>query len=307
MNGRLFFLEKKMVTIRRQQEPFVRENFSSTACRTVALIVCALYFAGPQLSAAAEPEDWHPYLEHKFSLDLGIFYPDRELDLRVNGSLVGDNVEIDFDKRRQIKTADVIFSTQFSWRIGEKWALIGQFFDSTDYASVVLEEDIEWENVVFGAGSNAAVGSKFTLTRMFFGRHLEMGRSHDIGIGGGIHWLSIGAFIEGEIIINGAPAAARRSVSAEAPLPNIGAWYRYSVSPRWALRARVDLLSADVGMYDGLLLNVAVGVNYRALEHFGIGLNYNYLKLDIGIDKSDWRGNFQTVYDGVYVYASFYY
>lgn len=28
---------------------------------------------------------------------------------------------------------------------------------------------------------------------------------------------------------------------------------------------------------------------------------------DIGIDKSDWRGDIETIYDGVYVYASFYY
>jgi hypothetical protein len=90
-------------------------------------------------------------------------------------------------------------------------------------------------------------------------------------------------------------------------LPNIGAWYKYSISRRWALRARLDLLSANVGNYDGLMLNSAVGVNFKPFEHFGIGLNYNYFKLDVGIDKSDWRGDIETVYDGIYVYVSYYY
>jgi hypothetical protein len=90
-------------------------------------------------------------------------------------------------------------------------------------------------------------------------------------------------------------------------LPNIGAWYKYSISPRWALRTRFDLLSADVGDYDGLLLNVALGVNFQAFEHFGIGVNYNYFELDVSIDKSGWRGNIETTYEGFYVYASFYY
>jgi hypothetical protein len=117
----------------------------------------------------------------------------------------------------------------------------------------------------------------------------------------------MGAFIEGEVLINGTPTASRRSVSEGAPLPNIGAWYKYSISPRWALTTRLDLLSANVGDYDGLLVNVALGVNFQAFEHFGIGLNYNYFELDVSIDKSGWRGNFETTYEGAYLYASFYY
>ncbi len=266
-----------------------------------------LCFAAPQLTDAAESEDLHPYLERGFSLDLGVFFPDRELDLRVNGSLVGDNDEIDFDQRRRVKRGDEIFSAEVSWRFRGRWSVVGQYFKSEDSNRAVLGEDIEWGDVVFGAGSNAAVGTNFSLTRIFFGRQLNTGKSHDVGIGGGLHLFDIGAFIEGTILINGTPSSARRSVSSDALLPNISAWYKYSISPRWALRARFDLLSADVGDYDGLLLNVALGVNFRAFEHVGFGLNYNYFELDVGIDKSDWRGDFETIYDGVYVNASFYY
>ncbi len=275
--------------------------------RTTILVVYVLCFAGPQLAVAAESEDLHPWLERGFSLDLGVFYPDRELDLRVNGTLTGINDEIDFDKRRQLETADEVFSGEMSWRFRGRWSLVGQYFNSADTYRAVLEEDIEWGDVVFGAGTNAAVGFDFSLTRIFFGRQLNTSETHNVGIGGGIHWLHIGSFAEGTILINGTPSTARRSVSAEAPLPNIGAWYIYSISPRWALRTRLDLLSADVGDYDGLMLNVALGVNYQAFEHFGLGLNYNFFKLDVGIEKSDWRGDIEIVYDGVYLYASFYY
>ncbi len=55
------------------------------------------------------------------------------------------------------------------------------------------------------------------------------------------------------------------------------------------------------------MVNVAVGLNFQAFEHVGFGLNYNYFELDIGVNKSNWRGNIETTYDGVYVYASVYY
>jgi hypothetical protein len=272
-----------------------------------AVLVSMLCFAAPQLTIAAESDDLHPWLERGFSLDLGVFYPDRELDLRVNGTLTGINDEIDFDGRRQLESADEVFSGEMSWRFRGRWSLVGQYFNSSDTYGAVLEEDIEWGDVVFGAGTNAAVGFDFSLTRIFFGRQLNTSENHNVGIGGGLHWLHMGAFVEGTILINGTPSTARRSVSAEAPLPNIGAWYIYSISPQLALRTRVDLLSADVGDYDGLMLNVALGVNYQAFEHFGLGLNYNFFKLDVGIDKSDWRGDLEIEYDGFYVYASFYY
>ncbi len=277
------------------------------ACRTATLVVCVLCFAVPRLTLAAESEDVHPFLERGFSLDVGVFFPDRKLDVRVNGSIAGINEEIDFDTGFQLGNADETFAAELTWRFRGKWSVVGQYFKSSDSASAVLQEDIEWGDVVFGAGSNAAVGSDFSLTRIFFGRQLDTSKSHDFGIGAGLHWLEMGSFIEGTILINGTPTTSRRSVREGAPLPNIGAWYKYSISPRWALRTRLDLLSADVGDYDGLLLNVALGVNFQAFEHFGVGVNYNYFELDVSINKSGWRGNIETTYDGIYVYASFYY
>jgi hypothetical protein len=277
------------------------------AYRPARLVVCLFWFAFSQLTVAAETEKNHAYLERQFSLDLGIFYPDRKLDLRVNGSVPGFKDEIDFDEGLGLKNAHDIFSGQVSWRFRDRWSVTGQYFRATDGSRVVLEEDIEWGNVVFNAGSFAAAGSDFSLSRIFVGRRFDTGERHEIGVGGGIHWLHIGAYIAGEILINGTPVSARRAVSEEAPLPNIGIWYDYSISPRWAFRSRFDLLSADVGDYDGLMVNASIGVNYQAFEHLGIGLNYNYFELDVTIDKSNWKGNVETIYEGVYVYASLYF
>jgi hypothetical protein len=217
-----------------------------------------LCFTAPKLTFAEDSEDVHPYLENGFSLDLGVFYPDKQLDLQVNGSVAGINEEIDIDESLRLKRGDETFSTQLSWRFGGRWSVIGQYFRSSDGRRAVLEEDVEWGDVVFDAGSFAAIGHDFSLTRIFIRRHLNTSERHEIGIGAGIHWLHIGAFIEGQILINGTPVSATRTISEEAPLPNIGVWYDYSISPRWALRSRFDLLSADVGDYDGVMVNVAL-------------------------------------------------
>jgi hypothetical protein len=283
------------------------DNSKSMTYGTSSLVAAILCLATPQLTVAEDSEGLHPFLVRGFSLDLGIFYPDRQLDLAVNGTVTGIGDEIHFDEGVRLDNADNTFAAELAWRYRGRWSIVGQYFKSTDSAMAVLEEDIKWGDVVFGAGSNAAVGSQFSLTRIFFGRQLNTSKFHDVGIGAGLHWLHIGAFIEGEILINGTPEGARRSVSVEAPLPNIGVWYKYSMSPRWAFRTRLDLFSANIDEYDGILMNVGFGVNYQAFEYFGIGVNYNYFELDVKINKSDWRGNIETIYDGVYVNASFYF
>ena len=268
------------------------------------LISIALLAIGLIGVAAADEDDLHPLLTSGVSIDVGIFYPDRELDLSVNGRL-NVNDPIDFDTGFSLGNADEVFSGEMAWRFRNRWSFLAQYFKSSDSSTATLKQDIEWGDVVFGAGTSATVGTSLSLTRLFVGRDLAIqDKHHDFGIGGGVHWLSINAFIEGSIIEDGDLTFTRNSATTEGPLPNLGVWYRYSISPRWAFRSRFDILKADVGRYDGLLLNGSLGVNFQAFEHFGIGAAYNYFELDVKVDQSDWRGQIEMIYEGAYVYIS---
>ena len=41
-------------------------------------------------------------------------------------------------------------------------------------------------------------------------------------------------------------------------------------------------------------------------DWLGIGVNYNYVELDVGVDGDNWRGEIATRYDGIYVYIGAY-
>ena len=265
------------------------------------------FVAGTQVLHAQETADVHPYLTQKFFLDTGIYFPDRNLRVSVAGPVTGPNDPIDLEGQFGLDRSDETFSLNFGWRFGKKWDLGAQYFESSGARGAVLGEDIEWNDIVFGQGTNVIAGQDFRLIRMFFGRKFESSERQSIGVGAGIHWLELGVFIEGDIIVNGGGNPFRReSVVAEMPLPNIGAWYMYSVSPNWAVKARVDWFSAEVGDYDGELINASLGMNYQMFEHFGVGVSYNFVDLDVTISKSDWKGRAQLSYEGVFANLSFY-
>ena len=263
---------------------------------------------GSALSLPAAAQDGvHPHLTEKFSLDLGVFFPERRVTMSIDGPVIAAGEDIDFEESFGLKKSDNIFSLNFGWRFGEKWQLSAQYFASSGEWRKVLQEDVEWNDIIFGQGTGVVAGQEFQLIRTFFARKFRSSEKQEFGLGLGIHWLEIGAFIEGNAVVNGVPAGFRReSVSAKAPLPNIGAWYTYSFSPKWAFRARLDWLSAKIDEYDGTLINAAVGLNYQLFEHAGFGLSYNLFDLDLNINKRGWHGNVNTSYEGAFVHMSFY-
>ena len=188
---------------------------------------------------------------------------------------------------------------ELAWRYSPNWVFRGQYFRVNDSSSVTLDRDIEWEDVVFGADSIVGAGAEIEVTRFFFGRTTRQSNRHEFGFGAGLHWLEISAFIAGNAIKNGMDIGfSNEAVSVAGPLPNIGAWYIYSFSPKWAANVRYDWLSANVDIYHGRLVNAAAGLNYAMSENFGAGIGYQYFELDLGIDDEAWRGSAKNRFHG---------
>ncbi len=271
------------------------------------VVLFSIIFSGEtQLLLAEERGDVHPYLTETFTLDLGVYFPDRKLRIGVDSPAGGPNDAIDFQNGFGHQRSDDVFSLNFGWRFGEKWQLGIQYFESSGVDEAVLEEDVEWDDLVFGQGSSVVTGQNFTLARVFFARNFATREHHDFGVGAGFHWLELGASIDGNITGGGGDTFRSESVSASAPLPNIGVWYVYSISPSWALKGRFDWMSANVGDYDGSLINTSLGVNYQMFENAGIGLSFNLFDLDVGVRNSGWKGRWNTSYEGLYAYVSFF-
>lgn len=279
-----------------------RVNLLARLLGAVSLLAAASIPVYAQSSA-----DVHPQLTSTFFADLGVYFPRRNLKLGVNGTVTGENDSIDFDEGLKLGRSDATFALDFGWRFGEKWSFLAQYFESSGTSSAVLDEDIEWRDVVFGAGSSVSAGQDFTLLRTFFGRSFDSADYQDFGVGLGLHILEIGAFIEGNAIVNGVPGGLRQEgASATAPLPNIGGWYTYSISPSWAFHSRLDWFGASFGDYDGRLINASVGINYNLKERFGLGIHYNHFELDVDVSKTNWHGDVKLSYSGIYANMSVY-
>lgn len=282
----------------------IRSSSNNNEARIIAMpkylvltITLALQF--PTVLFAQETAI-HPLLTDRYNVNVGMFFPQKEIKLRVDGSLPGDS--IDFDEALRFREDDSTWALNFRWRFGEKWTAWGQYWALSDNAKATLKQDIKWGNVVFKEGTFAKTGFALDVARIFVGRTFSESPNHEFGLGFGLHWLELEASIEGQILTDmGDTELYRGSVDSGAPLPNIGGWYTYAFSPKWALTSRLDWLDVSIGDYSGGLVNTAVGIDWAFSDHFGLGASYIYFKLDLDVDKSDWHGSVDYSQHGPFI------
>ena len=257
----------------------------------------------------AQDFDYHPALSDNFSAALGAFRSDNSFKVRAEGTEIDPfDDDIDFDDSLGVDSTSTLLNAQLRWKFGKerKWSLWGQYFSNDATGEAVLEEDVEWQDVIFREGTFVGAGVKLEVIRVFVGRSFVKNDQNDFGVGIGLHNLDLSTYIEGEIIVNDSSTEFfRGEASKSQPLPNIGGWYNFSPARKWLLHARVDWISANIGDYDGTLWNTSLGVNFQAWRHVGLDLSYQYFNLNLDVDKEDWNGGVDMTYSGPVLSVTF--
>lgn len=265
----------------------------------------ALSVTPPSLASAED--DVHPLMTSKYWGNVGVYFSARDFDASASGSIGGLTREIDFESSAGLGDSPDLLMAELGWQFSQNWGLAVQYFKSERSASRTLTESIEWQDLVFDVGVRLEAKSSIEITRLFFARRFREDGPHSLRLGAGFHWLSLGASLAGEATLDDLSREFRRSVvTADLPMPNIGAWYRYSPSRRWMLNMRADWLSASVDGYKGGIWNATAGASFSLWEHVSVGLNYQFFQLDGRINEDSWRGEIQTTFTGPFVYVSGY-
>ena len=269
------------------------------------IFLIALIVTVPGVAAGAD--DVHPLMSSKYWGNIGVYFSARDFDASAEGSIVGITRGFDFESSTGLDDRPNLFMAELGWQFTPKWGVALQYFESERSASKTLSESIEWRDLVFDVGVRIDASTSMEVTRLFFARRFRDDGPHSLRLGAGIHWLSMGASLAGEATLNDLSREFRRSVvKTEIPMPNVGAWYRYSPSKRWMFNFRADWLSASIDNYDGRIWNASAGVNFSPWDHFGLGLSYQFFQLSGSISEERWRGEVQTTFTGPFVYVSGY-
>ena len=268
----------------------------------LAIIICLVIFSS---AFSQNEDDKHPLLKDRFTIGAGVYIPVKEVKLGVGGNInigeIEDSEGIDFDEILDVQDSENTFSLNFSWRFSRNklWSVRGEYFKVSTKRSVVLEDEIEWDEITYPVGAEVQGSYGIALYRIFFGRAISTGQKHELGGGLGFHGLNIDASIEGEGFVGDESTGFNRSsVGVFLPLPNIGFWYYWSPGKRWLLTASIDWFGIKIDNLSGGLWDVSPGVSFQILKNLALSANYQFLSFDANVDTTDFSGSFDLSFSG---------
>ncbi|MED5545283.1 MAG: hypothetical protein VYD90_08545 [Pseudomonadota bacterium] len=263
------------------------------ARRVAALAGALLTSALWQMPAQAQT------LADDYWINLQAYYPKVDTKVRATAntqSAIG--TDIDMERDLALDRNEVVPAVSLGSRLGK--VIVGaDFFRLERSGEIGIARDIVFDGTTYPA--SASIGSSFEsdVYRFTVGYAFVQKPDLEIGAALGLHATDFRISLSGEAAIgNDAVQATTRVKKVFAPLPTVGLFGTWQVAPRLEANGRVDYLSLKIKDYDGKLVNVQAGLNYRVLDNLALGVAYRYVDYRLGIDKDAWSGRVRYKMNG---------
>lgn len=257
------------------------------------LTLVGLFTSG--LALAQETWTVNPGLQDGFTLEVGAYAPEVKTNARLDSATLGRGTSISFEDDLGLDDRKIQASVLGRLRLGDRWRVEGEYFALNRSGTRAINRTINFGGNVYPIG--IVVNSEFDsdIYRLSAGYSFIKNTQAELGVALGLHVTDFTMSLEGANV-------SKRTGDALAPLPTIGIYGSYALTPRWLLSGRADFFSFSYNDYDGSLVNFVAGVDYRFTRNFGIGLGYRYVDYDLDVTKSSLSGNIQYEFTGPVLY-----
>ena len=258
-------------------------------------------------SVFAAGNSLNPILDDKFAFKLGATW------LKADGtfSSTKDGEPTDKISTGDLGVDDSDTNAYFAarWRFTERWRLTFDYFGQ-DTKSTVRDNFDELDFGDIEASGFLAVDTRlhtdFYVAQV--GYSFLKNERAELGIGAGVHVVNFDTKLKVNGGINNVGGSVQSdSIDLTAPLPNILGYGAYAITPKLSLEGGVGWFGLDYNDYSGKLVTLAANLEYRLTDHLGVGVGYNYINMDLKIDRSSRKDKYDLDYKGpvAYISASF--
>lgn len=242
----------------------------------------------------------------QFYIAAGFMYLDGDGRFTVRLPEVGEIPILDFD-RAGLKESDSSYWLSINWRSAHsRW---GAWFGSWRYD---VTGSREWRNSLpiddTEIPIGASVTSDFDATWYILEATYSFYRSEtiDLGIGFGVHTVDLDTRIIAEFELGEQESkVSSNRLDTLAPLPNALAYWHWKLTPRWNLIGRVGYFGLDYGDYSGQMTNAHAIVNFQLSWRWTLGLGYQFVNLDLDVEKKNYTQVYDIDFSGPMMFARF--
>jgi hypothetical protein len=239
-------------------------------------------------------------LQDDFWIQASGFWASVDTDVRVASTANPDGgTEIDLEDDFGLDDSALLPAVFLGARLGGGWQLAAEYYSVGRDTTGTISRNITVDDVTYPANATVTAGFDTDIYRFTVGYAFVRNEHTEVGAALGLHATNIDFSLSGQGTVGGAPVSTQaRRKEFLAPLPTIGLFANFEVSPGLTVGARADYLSLSVGDYDGELFNGQASIAYRITKNIGIGAAYRYVAYNVGVSKPDALGEFDYDYSG---------
>ena len=248
-------------------------------------------------------------LPDKFKINIGAFFVtdiNTTVSLAKTAGIVGAGARIDFEDQLGLKDSDTVPRIDGYYRFGKKSRVDFSYWKIDRETTHVIQEEISIGDIDPPIQIDETVFTRFDTETLkgSYGFSFYNVPKAELGLSAGLHITNVD--LEVTDLTGG---AGSEQADAPVPLPVLGFYLRYNISPRWRFLAHSEWFFLKYDDYEGSLTDVRFNVEHQTFKHAGFGFGFNRIAFDLEADNKDddLRGTVKNVNDGLqaYVFAAF--
>jgi len=248
----------------------------------------------------------------RFQIDFGGFFvtrADTTLSLNAKSGPISVGTQIDFHQDLGLPDSDTVPRIDGYYRWGKRSRVDFSYFKIDRSGTATTQNQIEWGDITIPAGTPLV--SSFLDEEVFkvtYGFSFFNSPKAELGVDGGLFIadISVGISCPGGGLGDCA-TPQRETADVTAPLPVIGAYFRYNISHRWRFVGKADFFFLEFGDYKGSLTDLRLNLEHHTWKHAGFGFGFNGIQTTLDYDTSSESGTLTNTIAGpqFYVFTNF--
>lgn len=175
-----------------------------------------------------------------------------------------------------------------------------------------IDGEVEWGDYIFRAEGTVATDLTTRLFKLTWRYDFSDMDRLNAGFLLGLSTFDIGLTLSGEARLETSSGGqwvegVVEGASAVAPVPVVGFFLDYALSPRWVLCFGADVIDLSISTYQGRVLEADFSFEYAVTDWFGVGAGFGGTDIDFQSDEDDeaFAVRYQFNYLGAYASFSF--
>lgn len=269
-----------------------------------AILSLSTAMTSESVPAASETDgNKSSFLTDEFYIAIGGYFPTVDSDIRLDAPDGSRGTDFDLEDDLGLSSTTATGFGYFRWRFFPRHRLELEIFALNRDGTSVATKDFRIGNATGSAGVRFDTTFDVTIGRVTYGYSFIKDTKKELGILAGLHFADANASIgmQGDLTIGGTAftnTEHKEQGDIVLPLPHIGGFFNYAITPKLTGTVNVLAFYLDVGDVRGGLLEVDGILHYRVSKHFGIGGGLKYFDLDVVDSTDSFRGEFELRFLG---------